>query len=210
MPLVKAGCSVDKCKQQFWLQELLDLNWCKQQSINFICASSRINDAPSAAQETSLDTGRTGLLSEACSSAVASCSAPSAPPHSCKEKRHWSKEHSSPPSSTETLLSPSLNHDLAPSFPRRMFPLWACSCHDTVQRRVAVVPSNATGTPKTWGLSLVTWNMPCSQDCTVLFLLHFVLSLAAGHEGLSVSGSLLSFFAEQGQCAVVQFCAWPD
>ncbi|XP_005924501.1 A disintegrin and metalloproteinase with thrombospondin motifs 12 [Haplochromis burtoni] len=41
--------------------------------------------------------------------------------------------------------------------------------------------------------------MPCSQDCTVLFLLHFVLSLAAGHEGLSVSGSLLSFFAEQGQ-----------
>lgn len=152
MPLVKADCSVDKCKQQFWLLELLDLNWCKQQSINFICASSRINDAPSAAQETSLDTGRTGLLSEACSSAVASCSAPSAPPHSCKEKRHWSKEHSSPPSSTETLLSPSLNHDLAPSFPRRMFPLWACSCHDTVQRRVAVVPSNATGTPKTWTL----------------------------------------------------------
>lgn len=41
--------------------------------------------------------------------------------------------------------------------------------------------------------------MPCLQECPVLFLLHFVLVLAGGHEEFSDSSSLLSFFAEQGQ-----------
>lgn len=41
-------------------------------------------------------------------------------PH--KESRHYPKEHSSPPSSAEPELSPSLNHDLAPSLARCMFP----------------------------------------------------------------------------------------
>ncbi|XP_067470885.1 A disintegrin and metalloproteinase with thrombospondin motifs 12 [Thunnus thynnus] len=41
--------------------------------------------------------------------------------------------------------------------------------------------------------------MRCSQECPVLFLLHFVFILAAGHGELSDSGRLLSLFAEQGQ-----------
>ncbi|XP_060894534.1 A disintegrin and metalloproteinase with thrombospondin motifs 12 [Labrus mixtus] len=41
--------------------------------------------------------------------------------------------------------------------------------------------------------------MRCSQECPVLFLLHFVFTLAAGHEDLTDSGRLLSLFAEQGQ-----------
>uniref|UniRef100_UPI0037E80270 A disintegrin and metalloproteinase with thrombospondin motifs 12-like n=1 Tax=Semicossyphus pulcher TaxID=241346 RepID=UPI0037E80270 len=44
--------------------------------------------------------------------------------------------------------------------------------------------------------------MRCSQECPVLFLLHFVFTLAAGHEELSDSGRLLSFFAEQGQSSL--------
>ncbi|XP_059193198.1 A disintegrin and metalloproteinase with thrombospondin motifs 12 [Centropristis striata] len=40
--------------------------------------------------------------------------------------------------------------------------------------------------------------MRCSQDCPVLLLLHFVFTLAAGHEELSDSGRLFSLFAEQG------------
>ncbi|XP_070689623.1 A disintegrin and metalloproteinase with thrombospondin motifs 12-like [Pempheris klunzingeri] len=40
--------------------------------------------------------------------------------------------------------------------------------------------------------------MRCSQERPVLFLLHFVFSLAAGHEELSDSGRLLYLFAEQG------------
>lgn len=96
-----------------------------------------------------VSTGQSRLVCEARSPAAASCS--------CKESRHRSKEHSSPPSSTETELSPSLNHDLARSVPRRMFPLWACSCHDTVQRKIEVVPSNATGTPKPRNL------LPCFE-----------------------------------------------
>ena len=42
--------------------------------------------------------------------------------------------------------------------------------------------------------------MRCSQECPVLFLLHFVFILAAGHEELSDSGRLFSLLAEQGQC----------
>ncbi|XP_041856042.1 A disintegrin and metalloproteinase with thrombospondin motifs 12 isoform X2 [Melanotaenia boesemani] len=38
--------------------------------------------------------------------------------------------------------------------------------------------------------------MRCSQECTVLFLLHFGFILAAGHE--EIPGRLLSFIAEQG------------
>ncbi|CAK6950782.1 LOW QUALITY PROTEIN: A disintegrin and metalloproteinase with thrombospondin motifs 12 [Scomber scombrus] len=41
--------------------------------------------------------------------------------------------------------------------------------------------------------------MRCSQEYPVLFLLHFVFILAAGHRELSDSGRLLSLFAEQGQ-----------
>lgn len=41
--------------------------------------------------------------------------------------------------------------------------------------------------------------MQCSQKCPLLFLLHFVFILAAGHESLSDYSSLLSLFAEQGQ-----------
>ncbi|XP_042344921.1 A disintegrin and metalloproteinase with thrombospondin motifs 12 [Plectropomus leopardus] len=41
--------------------------------------------------------------------------------------------------------------------------------------------------------------MRCSQECPVLFLLHFVFILAASHEELSESGRLFSLFAEQGQ-----------
>uniref|UniRef100_UPI003AAEB983 A disintegrin and metalloproteinase with thrombospondin motifs 12-like n=1 Tax=Centroberyx gerrardi TaxID=166262 RepID=UPI003AAEB983 len=40
--------------------------------------------------------------------------------------------------------------------------------------------------------------MPCSQESRVLFLLHFVFILAAGHEDFSDSGRLLSPFAEKG------------
>ncbi|XP_069563959.1 A disintegrin and metalloproteinase with thrombospondin motifs 12-like [Brachyistius frenatus] len=40
--------------------------------------------------------------------------------------------------------------------------------------------------------------MRCSQECPVLFLLHFVFILAAGHEELSDSGRLLSLFADEG------------
>ncbi|XP_008283158.1 A disintegrin and metalloproteinase with thrombospondin motifs 12 [Stegastes partitus] len=40
--------------------------------------------------------------------------------------------------------------------------------------------------------------MRCSQERPLLSLLHFVFILAAGHGELSDSGSLLSFFAEQG------------
>lgn len=58
-------------------------------------------------------------------------------------------------------------------------------------------------------VSLVTWNMRCSQECPVLLLLHFVFSLAACHEELSDSGRLFSLFAEQGQCgAVACMNAW--
>ena len=52
-------------------------------------------------------------------------------------------------------------------------------------------------------VSLLTWNMRCSQECPVLLLLHFVLLLAAGHEELSDPGRFLSFFADQGQCGAV-------
>ncbi|XP_029296255.1 A disintegrin and metalloproteinase with thrombospondin motifs 12-like [Cottoperca gobio] len=41
--------------------------------------------------------------------------------------------------------------------------------------------------------------MRCLQECPVLFLLHFVFILAAGHKELSESGRLFSLFAEQGQ-----------
>lgn len=41
--------------------------------------------------------------------------------------------------------------------------------------------------------------MRCLQECPVLFLLHFVFILAAGHIELSDSGGLFSLFAEQGQ-----------
>ncbi|XP_054466646.1 A disintegrin and metalloproteinase with thrombospondin motifs 12 [Anoplopoma fimbria] len=41
--------------------------------------------------------------------------------------------------------------------------------------------------------------MRCSRERPVLFLLHFVFTLAAGHEELSDSGGLFSLFAEQGQ-----------
>ncbi|XP_031161560.1 A disintegrin and metalloproteinase with thrombospondin motifs 12 [Sander lucioperca] len=41
--------------------------------------------------------------------------------------------------------------------------------------------------------------MRCSQDCPVLFLLHFVFILAAGHKELFDSGRLFSLIAEQGQ-----------
>ncbi|XP_028269800.1 A disintegrin and metalloproteinase with thrombospondin motifs 12-like [Parambassis ranga] len=41
--------------------------------------------------------------------------------------------------------------------------------------------------------------MRCSQECTVLFLLHFVFILAAGHGELSGAGRLLSLFPGQGQ-----------
>ncbi|KAM7391303.1 hypothetical protein PAMP_022003 [Pampus punctatissimus] len=41
--------------------------------------------------------------------------------------------------------------------------------------------------------------MRCLQECPVLFLLHFVFILAAGHGELSDSGRLLSLFAEQDQ-----------
>lgn len=57
-----------------------------------------------------------------------------------------------PPSSSEPELSLSLNHDQPLSLPRCMFAFvrgtfWASSCHDTVQRRIQVVASHATGTP---------------------------------------------------------------
>ncbi|CAJ1069213.1 A disintegrin and metalloproteinase with thrombospondin motifs 12 [Xyrichtys novacula] len=44
--------------------------------------------------------------------------------------------------------------------------------------------------------------MRCSQECPVFFLLHFVLTLAAGHEELYGSSRLLSRFAEQGQLSL--------
>ncbi|XP_030000129.1 A disintegrin and metalloproteinase with thrombospondin motifs 12-like [Sphaeramia orbicularis] len=44
--------------------------------------------------------------------------------------------------------------------------------------------------------------MRCSQERTVLFLLHFVFMLAAGHVEYLDSGTLLSFFAEQGPTSV--------
>eukprot|EP00066_Takifugu_rubripes_P024842 XP_011614108.1 PREDICTED: A disintegrin and metalloproteinase with thrombospondin motifs 12 [Takifugu rubripes] len=40
--------------------------------------------------------------------------------------------------------------------------------------------------------------MPCSQQCPLSLLLHFVFLLAAGHEELSAPGRLISLFAEKG------------
>lgn len=92
------------------------------------------------------------------------------------------------------------------------FPWWGQICelgHDMTQCSAGSKWSPLTPLePRCPGLfcsalSLVTWNMRCSQECPVLFLLHFVWILAAGHEELSDPGSLLSLFAEQGQCFAV-------
>lgn len=159
----------------------------------------------------SLDTGRLVHSNQASSSAAV---IPLRSPSLLAGKvRHWPKEHSSPLSSAELELSPSLKTmNLLPVLLGACFPWWGQICelgHDMTQCSAGSKWSSLTPLePRCLGLfcsalSLVTWNMRCSQECPVLFLLHFVLILAAGHEELSDPGSLLSLFAEQGQCFAV-------
>ncbi len=176
---------------------------------------------------TSLDTGRLRCFNPRSVFLAAALPAPLPLAAPRKESRHR-PNHSSPPSFAETELSPSLNYDPAPSL--ACFPWWGQISelvHDMTQQCRAgsewspLTPLESR-CPALFRavLSLATWNMRCSQECPVLFLLHFVFILAAGREELPDPGRLLSLLAEQGQCGAVvkeaaSFCmselnAWPE